>query len=521
MTARDATGETSDQLAADEAAGVIVAPATPADPRLSITAALRQAFKANEQAFLAPTDTRHLHGWLYSGPAVKPKVLWKSTLKPRKDHDSPDWLTATEFEDVPAVMDAKAVQLAALLRLSRHTVVYSGAGISASAVGQAALSGVNKTGWLDKTSAKPTMTHHALALLARAGWVHGWVQQNHDGLPQKAGFPQERICEVHGSWYDPSNPVVKYSGSLKDHEAEWMERETEAADLVLVLGTSLGGLYADQVATRCAERALGATSGGPRLGSALINLQQTEQDGKMSLKVSGRSDDVLVRVLAELGLADQLPREPKHNARFTAKTCALVPYDESGMRLPLSSNQPKMWLDLSAGASVKLIAHGPAKHNHQGARQPNTIHIGSKKGQKFQGKPLASAGSCPGHGTVVRREDESSSVILQVEGAKCRLGTWWLEAAERGGPAMLPLVNHAPVFEGAPDPSAARASARAARGVEAPGSKASSKAVGKTDVKAGTGAGDRWKGTAAVGGAVRGAVAGTRKMPVASVLAAS
>merc|ERR1719198_1862119 len=194
-------------------------------------------------------------------------------------------------------MQAKVKQLAKLMRLSQHTVVYSGAGISASAVGQAALSGVNKVGWLNKTEAEPTRTHHALAVLGRAGWVHGWVQQNHDGLPQKAGFPQEAICEVHGSWYDPSNPVVKYSGSLKDYECEWTERETTHADLVLVMGTSLGGLFADQVATECAMRAVR----GAALGAVIINLQHTEQDDKMTLNCKGKSDDVLVRLLAELG----------------------------------------------------------------------------------------------------------------------------------------------------------------------------------------------------------------------------
>ena len=222
------------------------------DGHLAVTSGLRESFRQNHGEFMAPSDPRFMHGWLYRGPMTKPNVLWKSDKKPRKDHAAPDWLTATEFEDGQGVMSTKAKQLAQLIRISRRTVVYSGAGISASAVGQAALSGVNKTGWVDKTSAKPTMTHHALAVLGNNGWIHGWVQQNHDGLPQKAGFPQDRICEIHGSWYDPSNPVIKYSGSLKAHEAAWMESEMEQADLVLVLGTSLGGLNADQVVTECA-----------------------------------------------------------------------------------------------------------------------------------------------------------------------------------------------------------------------------------------------------------------------------
>ena len=65
------------------------------------------------------------------------------------------------------------------------------------------------------TDAAPTPTHLALAGLRAQGLVHTWIQQNHDGLPQKAGWPQEDLIEVHGSWYDPSNPVVCYDGSLR------------------------------------------------------------------------------------------------------------------------------------------------------------------------------------------------------------------------------------------------------------------------------------------------------------------
>jgi NAD-dependent SIR2 family protein deacetylase len=270
-----------------------------------------------------------MHGRAYSGPirsSTKPKVLWKSSSKPRKDHDAASWLTATEFIDRDDVLRAKVAQLAALMRVSRHTVVYTGAGISASVVGQAALSGTNKVGWTGcKTAAMPTATHHALAALGRAGLIHGWVQQNHDGLPQKAGFPQERICEVHGSWFDPSNPVVKYSGSLKDHECEWMQREAAVADLVLVLGTSLGGLFADEVATSCAERSVA----GGALGSAIINLQQTEQDGKMSLNLFSKSDDAMRLLLQALGLP-ALPAKPEPPLAWAKLDCALVPCGTAG-----------------------------------------------------------------------------------------------------------------------------------------------------------------------------------------------
>ncbi|CAK0802015.1 unnamed protein product, partial [Prorocentrum cordatum] len=211
--------------------------------------------------FLPHTHELFMHGRGYDGPVKPPKVLWKSASPPRQDHSCPEWLTATEFEDLPDVADAKAAQLALLLLCSKKTVAYTGAGISASVVGQAALSGQNKVGWVgNPREAQPTPTHYILSFLARQGLLHGWVQQNHDGLPQKAGFPQENINEIHGSWYDPSNPVVKYSGSLHDRSFAWMEDDANTADLCLVLGTSLGGLNADQLPVKTARRSVDAVS---------------------------------------------------------------------------------------------------------------------------------------------------------------------------------------------------------------------------------------------------------------------
>jgi len=63
---------------------------------------------------------------------------------------------------------------------------------------------------------KPTFSHHFLTKLEEKGLLHYYIQQNHDGLPQKAGFPNYKINEIHGGWYDPSNPVVKFSGMLRE-----------------------------------------------------------------------------------------------------------------------------------------------------------------------------------------------------------------------------------------------------------------------------------------------------------------
>jgi len=425
-----------------------------------------------------------------------PKRIWESRDPPRKDHAAPDWLTASEFEDAPKVAQAKVRQLAELMRLSKRTVLYTGAGISASVIGQAALSGQNTVGWKgDTRAAKPTLTHQALGLLGQQGLIHSWVQQNHDGLPQKAGFPQECINEVHGSWYDPSNPVVKYSGSLHSRAGPWMVRDAETADLVIVLGTSLSGLNADQVATSAAERSLlmpppppGVLAPGaqlfaqppgyfgmyigmvlavldegdllvkfemipdpivlpaaspltlrapksPALGVVCINLQQTVQDGKMSLRLNGKSDGLLRMLLKELGLSPSKALTPA----FPKSSRALVPYDKDGRRLA-DPNAKRMWLDLSDGQRVRITSG----HNIQGAKQPQYMHIGAAEARKYMGQ-IRQPGV--GLGSVIKREEDSVSFALQIEGETMRLGIWWLEAAIRGSVDVLPIVNENPKFE--------------------------------------------------------------------------
>eukprot|EP00617_Octactis_speculum_P000667 CAMPEP_0185779466 /NCGR_PEP_ID=MMETSP1174-20130828/95886_1 /TAXON_ID=35687 /ORGANISM="Dictyocha speculum, Strain CCMP1381" /LENGTH=416 /DNA_ID=CAMNT_0028468639 /DNA_START=29 /DNA_END=1279 /DNA_ORIENTATION=+ len=396
---------------------------TPVPPPLQEKARADFIQGLTKAPFLEHGEDSFWHGRAYNGPSKTPKRTWVSDQKPRDDHDAPNWLTASEYMDVPAALRAKVFILAELLKLSRKTVVYSGAGISRGAgIGQAARGGAGSGA--KSTDAIPTYTHYALGALSKAGLLHGWVQQNHDGLPQKAGFPQESINEIHGSWYDPSNPVVKYSGTLKEEQYPWMVEDADTADLVLVLGTSLGGLNADQVAIKPAKR----SCRGKALGMVIINLQQTEQDGKASLRIFGKSDNILKKLISQLRIEPMVAKSPavfKQNARV------IVPYDKEGNR----SETAKMWLDLRDGAEVKLTPG----HNVQGSRQPAFMHIGAKKktNGKFPG---------PGHGKVMRLENLRVGVVLQIEGTRMMLGQWWIEAAQRGGPPTLPIVNINPMI---------------------------------------------------------------------------
>ena len=369
-----------------------------------------------------PGSNSFYHGRMFRNPPPPPQVSWGSTLPPR-NKESPSWLTASEFSDSDQVLREKSEYLVKLLKLSRKTVVYSGAGISTSSgVKQAARGHTGRTkGWGTKTEAKPSLTHLTLAAMVHKGLVQEWVQQNHDGLPQKAGCPQEVLNEIHGSWFDPSNPVVKYSGSLRDDLYERMEASAATADLTLVLGSSLSGLCSDMVAEKTAERSLRSES----LGTVIVNLQQTLLDGKSTLRIFSDTDR-LMKILTEL--LHIRYDSPEYPDKVT--THALIPYTTTGEL----SQKELTCLDLSPGSRIRLNSN----HNCQGALQPAKLHIGSSEPHKHKGRVRQ---PCEGVGRVVGFCTRQRGWKLEIEGVPMLLGSWWMEDAIRGGPATIPIVN--------------------------------------------------------------------------------
>jgi len=304
-------------------------------------------------------------------------------------------------------------------KASHRTLAYTGAGLSVAAgIGMAAVGskGGAGTGMGVATAGEPTLAHCVMAELNRQNLLQGWVQQNHDGLPQKAGYRQEEINEVHGSWFDPSNPVVKYSGCLRGDLFEDMETQADTADLVIVLGTSLTGLNADQCVTKTAVR----SRAGRALGSVIISPQKTGQDGKASLRIFAKADDVMLALAKEFGFGPRSigrSRGVKCSADlFPKQSKVLVPYDKDGRR----STTVQTYWDLSPGQSVRISSF----NNLSGACQPQD--------EKISDKTL---------GTVTGRDQRSCSISLNIGGVNKRMGIWWLETAMRGGVEYLPVVN--------------------------------------------------------------------------------
>lgn len=221
---------------------------------------------------------------------------------------------------------------------AQHGIVYSGAGISTAAgimdYASAAAGGdslvakiVGKDampcGGARSSHVAPTKAHMVLARCVKAGMVHWWCQQNHDGLPQKAGVPQEVMNEIHGSWFDPSNRVIAFSENLRRDLYDDMRYWERRADLCLTVGTSLSGMNSDgmvsiigdyaikkyRALTRKQRGLVEDYEGGSEAalqslaalgGSVIVGFQCTPLDDKAALRLYASVDDVFVAVAEEI-----------------------------------------------------------------------------------------------------------------------------------------------------------------------------------------------------------------------------
>jgi NAD-dependent SIR2 family protein deacetylase len=249
------------------------------------------------------------HGLLGEMEWEHPVMAARSSQAARPGYYS---CTATEYLDTPQVLKEKVALLGAMWKRSGpDTVIYSGAGLSTAAgIGDYASKAVNSlaphkaaassssfesTG--SRLTLKPTIAHHALASIHEKGFIGHWVQQNHDRLAQKAGFPQAKLNEIHGAWGDQKNRVKMMDDALRSDLLAWLAQWANRAQLCVAIGTSLCGMNADQVADAAVERFLL----GSGEGLVIIGLQQTVYDEKASVRIWGLCDDVMNMLAKELG----------------------------------------------------------------------------------------------------------------------------------------------------------------------------------------------------------------------------
>ena len=203
----------------------------------------------------------------------------------------------TEVEEDEDTLQAKVVQLAAMVRASTHTVVYTGAGVSTAAEipdyrgpqgiwtmhqkGEHNASAAARAAVMGKAfvDARPTLSHMALAQLGAKGLMHHLISQNVDGLHLRSGLPQSKLCEIHGNVFRErctscgreylrghdvtassayhrhstsnncdqracgegtlADTIVYFGEKLWEEELETSQEQSEKADLAIFLGSSL------------------------------------------------------------------------------------------------------------------------------------------------------------------------------------------------------------------------------------------------------------------------------------------
>jgi hypothetical protein len=263
--------------------------------------------------------------------------------------------------------------------------------------------------------AKPTIGHRSLVELWRNGHLQNWVQQNHDGLPQKAGFPQECINEIHGAWFDPSNPVVAMSGSLRSDLCDWMSTATDEADLVMAIGTSMVGMTADDVFVQPSQRKKQFDMGQ---GGIIIGLQQTQYDNLARLRIYAKIDEVMSLLMEEMAYKIPPCGAYKPNVPDEAivkPLCYRVPYDKQG-KLTKDKSKMIVW-DLNPETKHTLTA-GPGKGF------VGTIRNLEAGQFKFV---------CP----IQRKGSRDFGTGMRAY----TLGNWWIETCVHGRWPKLPMVN--------------------------------------------------------------------------------
>ena len=358
-----------------------------------------------------------MHGHKGKKDWVAPKLAAECDQTNRED--SRQNIKAHEYLDDSTVLDEKVELMAQFIKQAKCCTAYTGAGLSrAAGIGDYAskaknsLSGGQTKKLNSPLDAQPTLSHKVLVALEKANLLHQYVQQNHDGIPQKAGFPQEKINEIHGAWYDPSNRVVQFDESLRHDLYEWMVQIEQETDLCLCLGTSLSGMRADDVPKSTAKKSFPKNNSGTSttIGTIIINLQKTNLDSKACLRIWAPLDEVFGLLAKKLDLKME---EPNIKLPMTKEYLKFpIPYNKKG-QFDNSSGKKMIW-DLNPGK--KVIVLNPEAKNYKetgeiiGLRADGHINVGIGK-------------------------------------SRFPFGSWWISCAMEGKwPFYLPFVNIDPEF---------------------------------------------------------------------------
>lgn len=370
-----------------------------------------------------------MHGVLFEDDWLPPIRVVECEKQNRPGYES---MPSHEYEEDPQTMIKKVQKLAQLIRESKLMIAYTGAGISTSAgindyackqIGKASSIHKNRKKPKKMRDAEPTLGHRVLTQLYFEGYMKNWVQQNHDGLPQAAGFPQHEINEIHGAWWDISNPVVAMSGTLRSDLWDWMEEWQEKADLTLCMGTSLVGMSADDCVSDVAERFVNEGEG---LGSVIVGLQRTRYDDISSIRFYCKIDELVALLARELDMI--IPPYKKYKPNVDPK-CVVeegvykIPYDSDGN-----------------------LTKDPSKMIIWDLRLQNTIIVNNGSGKGFKGKIFSNYEDTD-HLVIMAPRMRPGHRDHGVKKRKHYLGSWWIETITQGKWHTLPFLNEKVILQ--------------------------------------------------------------------------
>ena len=263
------------------------------------------------------------------------------------------------------------------------------------------------------------------------------------GLPQKAGFPQHALNEIHGGWYDPSNPVVPMSGQLRGDLFQQMLDWEQRTDLCLALGSSLCGMNADRMVVTPAEKA----AKGEGLGAVIVSLQRTQHDAISSLRIYAKIDDVMSLLAEEMALAvvpDGTRYAPDVGAGGAAATSAAGVHSlaegEEVFRTKYGPDGALIGANSSANGSANGDAKGAAssKGTILDLREGATVTLTS--GPHAGDEGVVVGRNNEGHWRITFRHRLKKTSKLKVPFQRV-LGSWWVEAAIAGTVDRIPIVS--------------------------------------------------------------------------------
>jgi NAD-dependent deacetylase len=177
--------------------------------------------------------------------------------------------------------------------------------------------------WEAVKDAQPNSGHYAVTELHNMGKLDCVITQNTDGLHQKAGTPNDKMLELHGTmhWVDclecgkryprdyahekmlagekvprcgSCNGILKpatvaYGQSMPVRETHEAGERSSACDLFLAAGSSL-------VVYPAAQMPLLAKQGGARL--VILNLTETPHDDHADIVINEKTGETMSKIVA-------------------------------------------------------------------------------------------------------------------------------------------------------------------------------------------------------------------------------